>query len=122
MLQRERNAEGTRQRGVNPGRVRGIYNEGGLAMRRNESERLRVIARTPLEGPARANWLWAIDFTRARLANRRNFRLLNLIDRCTRGAPRIEVDMSLHEQLAVHMRACGLYSVFLFIAAMAWNG
>ena len=103
MLRREKNADGTRRWRVNHKRVRRIYREEGLAMRRKEAKRLRAAARALLERPTRANQIWIMDFTKDRLASGRKFRTLNLMDGYTREALWIEVDTSLPGQRVVRV-------------------
>jgi putative transposase len=95
--------DGTRRWVVNHKQVQRIYREEGLAMRRKEAKRLRAVARTARERPARANQAWTMDFTKDRLASRRNFRTLNLMDGYTREALWIEVDTSLPGQRVVRV-------------------
>ncbi len=80
---------------VNPKRVCRIYCAEGLAVRRRKRKRLKAEARRPLALPTQANQVWTMDFTHDNLASGRKFRTLNLMDGCTREAPRIEVDTSL---------------------------
>ena len=55
------------------------------------------------ELPTRANQVWTMDFLRDSFASGRKFRTLNLMDGCTREAPRIEVDTSLPGLRVVRM-------------------
>jgi len=94
MLRREKE-NGTAKWVVNHKRVYRLYRKEGLSMRRRKGKRFRAEARVPLVLPARANQMWAMDFTRDSLASGRKFRTLNLMDGYTREALCIEVDNSL---------------------------
>jgi hypothetical protein len=59
-------------------------------MRRKKRKRFRAEARVPLVLPTGENKLWTMDFTRETLASGRKFRTLNLMDRFSREAPRID--------------------------------
>ncbi len=90
MLRREQE-NGAPRWVVNHKRVYRIYQEEGRAMRHRKRKRFRAEARVPPVLPTRANQVWTMDFTRDSLASGGKFRTLNLMDGCTREAPRIEV-------------------------------
>lgn len=95
LLRREHNPDGTPCWPVNHKRVYRLYREERLGLRRKKRKSFRAEARTPLALPSQANEVWTMDFVRDQLASGRKFRTLNLMDGCTREAPRIEVDTSL---------------------------
>lgn len=76
-------------------RVYRIYTEMGL----NKSVRLRkrVPSRVkqPLEAPPTPCETWSMDFVSDKLENGRNFRVLNVLDDCTREAVAMEISMSM---------------------------
>jgi putative transposase len=81
---------------INHKRVYRMYLELGLAMRRRKrrhsGQRLAAATHIPLK---RANQRWAMDFVSDTLAHGRTFRILTIIDECTRECLRIEADTSL---------------------------
>jgi putative transposase len=85
-----------RQEGVqaNHKRIRRVYREEGLAVRRQRRKRV-ARPRVELPAPERANERWSMDFMRDTLADGRAFRVFTLVDDCTRECPVLEVDGSL---------------------------
>jgi putative transposase len=85
-----------RQEGVrdNHKRIRRLYRLEGLAVRRQRRKRVAV-PRVPHPVPSQPNEQWAMDFIRDTLNDGRAFRLLTILDTCTRESPAIEVDHSL---------------------------
>jgi putative transposase len=85
-----------RQEGVsdNHKRIKRLYRREGLAVRRQRRKRVSV-PRVPLPAPTRPNEQWAMDFMRDTLSDGRAFRLLTIIDTCTRESLTIEIDFSL---------------------------
>lgn len=75
-------------------RIRRIYRLEGLAVRRRRRKRVAV-PRVPSVPAQRPNDRWAIDFMRDTLRRDRAFRLLPIIDTCTRECHAIEVDTSI---------------------------
>ncbi len=68
-------------------------------MRMNKRVRLRkrVPARVkqPLSAPAKPGDTWSMDFVSDKLENGRTFRVLNILDDCTREAVAMEISMSM---------------------------
>lgn len=75
-------------------RIRRLYRLEGLAVRRRKRKRVAV-PRVPMAPAERPNDRWAMDFMRDTLRGARAFRLLTVIDTCTRECLAIEVDTSL---------------------------
>lgn len=89
MLQREGFA-------VNHKRIYRLYREQGLAMRRKRRRISAVRTIAPAERAAqRPNERWAMDFVSDTLATGRPFRVLTIVDECTRESPAMEADTSL---------------------------
>jgi putative transposase len=82
-------------RHVNHKKVYRLYRAEGLAVRRRKRKKLGAGTRVVLATPTQPNQRWSIDFMRDTLANGRSFRILNLVDDCTREAIVSEVDTSL---------------------------
>ena len=77
MLRREGNA-------VNRKRVQRIYREKRLTVRRRGGRKRAMSTRRPLEVPLVANQRWLLDFVSDQLTDGRRFRILTVIDNCTR--------------------------------------
>lgn len=75
-------------------RIRRLYRLEGLAVRRRKRKRVAV-PRVPSVPAERPNERWAMDFMRDTLRGDRAFRLLTIVDTCTRECVAIEVDTSL---------------------------
>ncbi len=82
---------------VNHKRVYRIYSEEGLKLRRRRKKR-RVAPeqRRPLVPAPRPNIRWSIDFVSDVMRGGRRFRVLNIIDDCTREYLREVVDTSIN--------------------------
>ena len=76
-------------------RVRRIYREMKLNIRRRARKRLPQRVKQPLSVPTAPNQVWSIDFMSDALVDGRKFRLLNVIDDFNRESLAIEVDTSL---------------------------
>jgi len=75
-------------------RVYRVYREEGLTVRRRKHKRIAV-PRQPMAIPQAANERWSMDFVHDALHDGRQFRMLNVVDDCTRESLAIEVDTSL---------------------------
>jgi len=76
-------------------RVRRIYRQMKLNIRRRAKKRLPDRVKQPLIIPCSANQTWSIDFMSDALTDGRKFRLLNVLDDYNRESLAIEVDTSL---------------------------
>ena len=76
-------------------RVYRVYCELGLNHKRRTKKRLPARNRQPLDTPAIANAVWALDFMSDALYVGRRFRTLNVLDEGMREGLTIEIDTSL---------------------------
>lgn len=91
MLRREGHA-------VNKKRVQRIYREERLTVRRRGGRKRAMGTRRPLETPLVANQRWSLDFVSDQLTDGRRFRILTVIDNCTRECLALVADTSLSGQ------------------------
>lgn len=80
---------------VNHKKVRRIYREEGLRVRRMKRKRVCQNRELNPVVPVRPNQVWAMDFVHDRLDDSRPFKTLNIVDQFTKESPAIEVDFSL---------------------------
>lgn len=80
---------------VNHKRVYRVYRAAGLQVRRRRRKRLTRADRLPLPAATQRLDRWSIDFMHDTLVDGRTFRVLNIVDDCTRECLAIEVDRSL---------------------------
>ncbi len=80
---------------VNHKRTERLYREEGLALRRKRHRKRAAGARVTLPPPTRRNERWALDFLQDRLASKRPFRVLTMVDEYSRESPAIVADTSL---------------------------
>jgi putative transposase len=75
-----------RRRGLKWGRMRvlRVYRLLKLGMRRKGKKRLPARIKEPLKAPQTVNTQWAMDFMSDALSNGRKFRVLNIMDECSR--------------------------------------
>ena len=76
-------------------RVRRVYRQMNLNVRRRAKKRLPGRVKQPLSVPTAPNQMWSLDFMSDALVDGRKFRLLNVIDDFNRESLAIEVDTSL---------------------------
>lgn len=74
-------------------RVRRVYREMKLNIRRRAKKRLPERVKQPLTVPAAPNQVWSIDFMSDSLVDGRKFRLLNVIDDFTRESLSVEAEI-----------------------------
>jgi len=80
---------------INHKRVRRLYREEGLALRRWRRRKRAAILRVPMEAATRPNQRWSMDFVSEVLATGRRIRVLTVVDDYTRECAALEVDTSL---------------------------
>jgi putative transposase len=83
---------------VNRKRVQRIYREERLTVRRRGGRKRALGARRPIETPQAANQRWSLDFVSDQLTDGRRFRILTVIDNCTRECLGLVADTSLSGQ------------------------
>ncbi|MFN5616613.1 MAG: IS3 family transposase, partial [Brevundimonas sp.] len=72
-----------------------IYREERLTVRRRGGRKRAMGTRSPLEMPLVANQRWSLDFVSDQLTDGRRFRILTVIDNCTRECLALVADTSL---------------------------
>ena len=80
---------------VNRKRIQRIYREERLTVRRRGGRKRAIGARRPLELPLAANQRWSLDFVADQMTDGRRFRILTVIDNCTRECLALVADTSL---------------------------
>jgi transposase InsO family protein len=80
---------------VNLKRVRRLYREERLMVRRRKRKKVPVADRQPLLRPSRQNEVWSVDFVFDRLADGRSLKCLTVIDDCTHEAVAIHPDRAI---------------------------
>jgi putative transposase len=80
---------------VNAKRTYRLYTEAGLQVRTKKRRKLPRRDRVPAVTPIRPLQRWSADFMSDQLANCRRFRVLNIVDDCTRECPGQIVDFSI---------------------------
>ena len=80
---------------MNHKKVFRLCREEGLAVRRSRSRKRAPGTRRPLLVPDRANQRWSLDFVSDAFADGQRFRVLCIVDDCTREALETVADRSL---------------------------
>jgi putative transposase len=80
---------------VNKKRVQRLYREEKLTVRRRGGRKRAIGTRWPIETPLRPNQRWSVDFVSDQLTDGRRFRILTVIDNCTRECLALSADTSL---------------------------
>ena len=80
---------------VNRKRVQRIYREERLTVRRRGGRKRAMGTRAPIETPLAANQRWSLDFVSDQMTDGRRFRILTVIDNCTRECLALVADTSL---------------------------
>ena len=83
---------------VNRKRVQRIYREERLTVRRRGGRKRAVGTRRPIETPLKVNQRWSLDFVSDQMTDGRRFRILTVIDNCTRECLALVADTSLSGQ------------------------
>lgn len=80
---------------VNRKRVQRLYREERLTVRRRGGRKRAMGTRRPIEIPLSANQRWSLDFVSDQMTDGRRFRILTVIDNCTRECLALVADTSL---------------------------
>lgn len=80
---------------VNVKRVRRLYREENLMVRRRKRKKVAAGDRQPLLRPARANEVWSMDFVFDRLADGRALKCLTVVDDATQEAVAVVPDRAI---------------------------
>jgi putative transposase len=80
---------------VNRKRVQRLYREERLMVRRRGGRKRAIGTRRPMEIPLAANQGWSLDFVSDQMTDGRRFRILTVIDNCTRECLALVADTSL---------------------------
>jgi putative transposase len=80
---------------VNRKRVQRLYREERLTVRRRGGRKRAMGTRRPIETPLAANQRWSLDFVSDQMTDGRRFRILTVIDNCTRECLALVADTSL---------------------------
>ena len=80
---------------VNKKRVQRIYREEQLMVRRRGGRKRAIGTRRPIETPRLPNQRWSLDFVSDQLTDGRRFRILTVVDNCTRECLALVADTSL---------------------------
>ena len=80
---------------VNRKRVQRLYREERLTVRRRGGRKRAMGTRRPIETPSVPNQRWSLDFVSDQLTDCRRFRILAVVDDCTRECLALVADTSL---------------------------
>ena len=80
---------------VNPKRLFRIYREEKLSVRRRGGRKRAMGTRRPMLIPVAPNERWSLDFVSDQLTDSRRFRVLTIVDDCTRECLALVADTSL---------------------------
>ncbi len=80
---------------VNKKRVQRIYQEERLMVRRRGGRKRALGLRAPMVAPDRPNACWSLDFVHDQMTNGRRFRVLAVVDNCTRECLALVSDTSI---------------------------
>lgn len=72
-----------------------VYKEEGLAVKRRKSRKRAIGTRLPLPRPDKINQVWSLDFISDALADGRRFRVLGVMDQCSRECLALVIDTSI---------------------------
>ena len=80
---------------VNRKRVQRIYREERLMVRRRGGRKRALGMRAPMTTPDRPNACWSLDFVHDQMTDGRRFRILAVVDNCTRECLALVADTSI---------------------------
>src|ERR1700692_4611070 len=80
---------------VNKKRVQRLYREERLTVRRRGGRKRAMGTRRPIATPLMANQRWSLDFVSDQLTDARRFRILAVVDDCTRECLALVADTSI---------------------------
>ena len=80
---------------VNRKRVQRIYREERLMVRRRGGRKRALGLRAPMAPPERPNACWSLDFVHDQMTDGRRFRVLAVVDNCTRECLALVADTSI---------------------------
>lgn len=80
---------------VNKKRVQRLYREERLTVRRRGGRKRAIGTRRPIATPLAANQRWSLDFVSDQLTDARRFRILAVVDDCTRECLALVADTSI---------------------------
>ncbi len=80
---------------VNSKRVQRLYREEKLTVRRRGGRKRAMGERRPMEAPLAANQRWSLDFVSDQMTDGRRFRILTVVDNCTRECLALVADTSI---------------------------
>ncbi len=80
---------------VNKKRVQRIYQEERLMVRRRGGRKRALGLRAPMAAPDRPNACWSLDFVHDQMTDGRRFRVLAIVDNCTRECLALVADTSI---------------------------
>ena len=80
---------------VNKKRVQRLYREERLTVRRRGGRKRAIGTRRPIARPLAANQRWSLDFVSDQLTDARRFRILAVVDDCTRECLALVADTSI---------------------------
>jgi putative transposase len=83
---------------VNKKRVQRIYREEKLMVRKRGGRKRALGMRAPIQAPDRPNACWSLDFVHDQMTDGRRFRVLGVIDECTRECLALVPDTSISGQ------------------------
>lgn len=83
---------------VNKKRVQRIYREERLMVRKRGGRKRALGMRAPMAAPDRPNACWSLDFVHDQMTDGRRFRVLGVIDECTRECLALVPDTSISGQ------------------------
>lgn len=83
---------------VNKKRVQRIYREERLMVRKRGGRKRALGMRAPMQAPDRPNACWSLDFVHDQMTDGRRFRVLGVIDECTRECLALVPDTSISGQ------------------------